>query len=670
MVNMAADNENGKNLFGRPRRSSFVAASEENADFVPILPAVGSTPIPSASDVNYFPTVATGQPSLREPAPPARLVVPTRKSMSEEEIATVFVESAEMTSSEQISMLDAQVTLREDDLRTAKEFVAHLRLAKPADAQPLLDELKLVFADVDPKIASLSLGYEPVPESLTIAVDEAPAATDTQSTTGSPSTLATLLEAAPPAVPARDLPQETFVNGRYRGWNAVILVATMVAIMIPLTSAVFTGFGAPVPVNIESMLSSSGAFAAIVALLAALPLVVLARSTSIRHALSTRVAIQRVAGVVGGTLLWTIGSLVALVGLLTVLLATLQGVGLQLSSIPGVTSTLVQFAPNAHASVIVVALLVFVGFLIASLSRRAYRALILALAGFTLVGPAVVILTGLSVIATINTGETFTPENIVLATGIIPVSVILFAGVESGAATVVRRDETAVVGIWLYIGLAAGLGFAAWVLIAGMSPDVLGTVFIGSNPALHVVAASAELAYISGMIAFAVPLILLAALTGRSLMMVTVRDDREASAVLIRVIIIAVPLVLLGLDLTGIAGDITGVLPGIPFVSIPLMVIVGLMAGASIASRRQLGGVARVINTVLSTLVMVVGLALTSWSVPGLANIYDSFIAPFATTLGLSGTVSIVVPTAVLVSSFVLSLIVSAPSAVRPNRNA
>ncbi|MEY4898972.1 MAG: hypothetical protein RL294_783, partial [Actinomycetota bacterium] len=530
--------------------------------------------------------------------------------------------------------------------------------------------LKQVFDDVDPKIASLSLGYEPVSESLTTAVNVAPAATETQSITGSPSTLATLLEAAPPAVPARDLPQETFVNGRYRGWNAVILVATMVGILIPVTSAVFTGFGAPVPVNIESMLSSSGAFAAIVALLAALPLVVLARSTSIRYALSTRAAIQRVAGVVGGTLLWTIGSLVALVGLLTVLLATLQGVGLQLSSIPGVTSTLVQFAPNAHASVIVVALLVFVGFFIASLSRRAYRALILALAGFTLVGPAVVILTGLSVIATINTGEMFTPENIVLATGIIPVSVILFAGVESGAATAVRRDETAVVGVWLYIGLAAGLGFAAWVLIAGMSPDALGTVFIGSNPALHVVAASAELAFISGMIAFAVPLILLAALIGRSLMMVTVREDREASAVLIRVIIIAVPLVLLGLDLTGIAGDITTVLPGIPFVSIPLMVIVGLMAGASIASRRELGGVARVINTVLSTLVMVVGLALTSWSVPGLANTYDSFIAPFATTLGLSGTVSIVVPTAVLVSSFVLSLIVSAPSAVRPNRNA
>jgi hypothetical protein len=667
---MVADKENEKNLFGRARRSSFVAASEENADFLPILPAVGSTPIPAASDVNYFPTVATGQPSLREPAPPARLVVPTRKSMSEEEIATVFAESAEMTSSEQILMLDSQVTLREDDLRTAKEFVAHLRAAKPTDAQPLLDELKQVFADVDPKIASLSLSDEPMPDSPTNGADDAPAAITPQSTTGSTSTLATLLESPPPAVPARGISQGIPGNGRYRGWNAVVLVATIAAILIPVTSAVFTGFGSPVPVNIELMLGSSGVFASAVALLAAFPLVLLARSTSIRHALTTRAAIQRVTGTVGGALLWTIGSLVVLVGLLTVLLVTSQGVGLQLSSIPGVTSTLAQFAPNAHASVIVVALIVFVGFLIASLSRRAFRGAILALAGFTLIGPTIVILTGLAVVATANTGSVLTPENIVIATGIIPIGVILFAGIESGSATVVRRDENAAVGVPLYIGLAAGVGFAAWVLVAGMSPDALGDLSVGSNPALHVVASSVELALISGTIAFAVPLILVAALIGRSLMMVTVRDDRDASSVLIRVIVIVVPLVLLALDITGIAGDITMVLPGIPFVSIPLMVIVGLMAGASIASRGELGGVARVINAVLSTLLMAAGLALTSWSVPGLANVYESSIAPLAATVGLSGTVLLVVPTAVLVFSFVLSLIVSMPSAVRSNRTA
>ena len=104
--------------------------------------------------------------------------------------------------------------------------------------------------------------------------------------------------------------------------------------------------------------------------------------------------------------------------------------------------------------------------------------------------------------------------------------------------------------------------------------------------------------------------------------------------------------------------------------SIPLAVIVGLMAGASIASRRELGGAARVINAVLSFLVMVVGLALTSWSVPSLATVYDGSVAPLVTALGLPDTVSLVVPAGILVLSFMLSLIVSTFGAVRPNRNA
>ena len=667
---MVADKENGKNLFGRPRRSSFVAASEENADFVPILPAVGSTPIPAAADVNFFPTVATGQPSLREPAAPARLVVPTRKSMSEEEIATVFVESADMTSSEQIAMLDAQVTLREDDFRTAKEFVSFLRTAKPGEAQPLLDELKQVFADVDPRIASLSLGDHPAAGSPSATIDDIFAATPIASETAPTASPSVVAEPKRTPVAIDESSAARTVNGRYQGWSAVIFMTTVFAVLIPVTSAVFTAFGSPVPGSVESMLGPGGVFVVGVALVAVLPLVLLARSTSVRHALTTRVAVQRVAGVVGGTVLSTIGSVAVLVGVLTVLLVTSQGVGLQLSSIPGVTSTLAQIAPQAHVSVIVVAIIVLVGFIIASLPRAAYRGLLLSLGGFTLVGPAVVILIGLAVVATSGSVGLFTPENIIIATGIIPICVIVFAGVESGAATVVRRDEKPMYGISLYIGLAAGLGYAAWVLLSGIGSDALGNVFVGSNPALHIVASSTELAFIAGSIAFAVPLVLVAALVGRSLMMTTVSDDRAAGSWLIRTTVLTVPLIVLGLDLTGVAGDITTVLPGIPFVSIPLMVLLGLMAGASVASRRELSGGARAINAIFAILLMVVGLVLTSWSVPGLSPLYDTAIAPLASMLGLAGTVSLVVPTGILVFTFVLSLFVSMFGVVRPKRTA
>lgn len=665
---MAADKDNGKNLFGRPRRSSFVAASEENADFVPILPAVGSTPIPAASDVNYFPTVATGQPSLREPSPPARLVVPTRKSLSEEEIATIFVESADMSSSEQISMLDAQVTLRDDDLRTAKEFVGFLRSAKPDEAASLLDELKRTYADVDPQIATLTLGGDttPVPSGNSdvhelfgesVSPQESPSSV-------SPRGSEQAAESRPAAVSAA----QNSVNGRYRGWSAAILVATLFAVLIPVTSAVFTPFGSPAPDSVDSLLSASGVVVAVVALVTSLPLLLLARSTAVRHALSTRTALQRVAGRVGGTILWILGASVTLVGLVTVLLVTTQGVGLQISSIPGVTSTLAQFAPQAHVSVFIVVLVLFAGFVIASLPRAAFRSLILALTGFSLVGPAVVILTGLAVVATTNTGIVLSPENLVIATGIIPISVILLAGVESGTATVVRRDEKPIIGVWLYIGLAAGAGFAAWFLVAGISPDASGNVLVGSNPALHIVASGGGLAFLLGAIAFVAPLTLVVALIGRSLVMATVSDDRQGGSWITRILLLIVPAVIIAIDVTGLAGDITTLLPGIPFVSIPLMVIVGIMAGASVASRRKIAGGARVVHSVIGVLLVLVGCALTSWSVPGLANTYTSVIAPLSEPLGLSGTVSLVVPAAVLVISFVLSLVVSMVGVVRPNR--
>jgi len=100
------------------------------------------------------------------------------------------------------------------------------------------------------------------------------------------------------------------------------------------------------------------------------------------------------------------------------------------------------------------------------------------------------------------------------------------------------------------------------------------------------------------------------------------------------------------------------------------MVIVGLMAGASVASRRELSGGARAINAIFAILLMVVGLVLTSWSVPGLSPLYDTAIAPLASMLGLAGTVSLVVPTGILVFTFVLSLFVSLFGVVRPKRTA
>lgn len=660
---MASDSDKEKNFFGRPRRSSFVAATPENDDFVPVLPAVGSTPLPSAADVNFFPPVETGQPSLREPEPPARLVVPTRRSMTEEEIAGAFAEAQEMSSSEQIALLDSQMTLREDDLRTARSFLATLRTANPREAQPLLEELKVRFADVDPEIADFTLGDAPA-----ASVNDDTSAESTSPVLAVGEAVAPAPHVSPVNVDSSADALEQAPNGRYRGWAAVLALSAIVAGLVPLTSAVFTAFGAPAPDMVDSLLGASGVVVLLVAIASIVPLILLARSTAARHGLSWTAALGRVLGSASGVVHVTVLAVFALVGFFSVLHETTQGVGLQLASIPGVASAIAATAPNAHLTVLVVSALVALGFGLAALPRRLFRGTILLLTGFIIVGPAVVILTNLAVVSNLNSETPVNADNLILATGIIPIVILVLAAVETGAATVVRRDAQRLHGLWLYVGVGIGIAFAAWVLLAGMGSDNQGSLFIGSNPALHVVAASVDLAFIFGVVVFAVPVVFLAALIGRTLSMVTVRGDADSPHVWVRLLVLALPLTVLGLDALGVLPDLADLLPGAAFLSIPAMSIVGLMAGASIASRRGLRNGAMVVNTVIASALTLVGLALTLWAVPGLESLYNEAIAPVAASLGLTGATALVVPSAIAIVSFVCSLLVSAVGSRRPTR--
>jgi len=132
--------------------------------------------------------------------------------------------------------------------------------------------------------------------------------------------------------------------------------------------------------------------------------------------------------------------------------------------------------------------------------------------------------------------------------------------------------------------------------------------------------------------------------------------------------VLALPLTVLGLDALGVLPDLADLLPGAAFLSIPAMSIVGLMAGASIASRRGLRNGAMVVNTVIASALTLVGLALTLWAVPGLESLYNEAIAPVAASLGLTGATALVVPSAIAIVSFVCSLLVSAVGSRRPTR--
>lgn len=663
---MASDNDSGKNLFGRPRRSSFVPPAQANEDFVPILPAVGSTPIPPADAVNYFPPVETGQPSLREPVAPARLVVPSRQSLTEEEIARTFAESGDMSSVEQITLLDAQMTLREADLRTAIEFVETLKTANPREAAPMLDELKVRFNDVDPEIATLTLGDVPVwTEPQTEAVDTVSLVPDlptSESETVSADLSEVELDEESPvtdSVVVADTGPAESITGRYRVWAAVIALSTIIAALVPLSAAVFTVFGSPASDQVENLISASGVFVLVVALAATTPLVLLARATASRNGLTWRTALQRALGPVSGGIVATVATVFALIGFLVVLLTTSQGVGLQIASIPGVASTLSELAPAAHVTVLVVSALVALGFAISALPRRAFRSVILMLTGFVAVGPALVLITDIIVIANSASTIAVTMDTVVFAMGLVPLALVLLSAVETGAATVVRRDSIRLHGLWLYVGLVGGMAFAAWVLLSGMVGDVQGSVFVGSNPALHVVAATNELAFLIGAISFTVPIVYLASLVGRSLTMTTVEIDSATPNVFLRLGIVFIPVAIFVLDGLGLLADLGEALPGIAFLSVPIMAIVGLMAGSSVASRRDLARWATAVNTTVVVLISLVGLALTTWAVPGLEAAYTSLIAPIASSVGMTGAAALVVPAGVLIVTFVTSLLVS-----------
>jgi hypothetical protein len=567
--------------------------------------------------------------------------------LTEEEIARTFAESGDMSSVEQITLLDAQMTLREADLKTAIEFVDRLRNANPREAAPLLDELKVRFNDVDPEIATLSLGDAPewaepqVEVTATVEVDRNEARPE---------------DSSPVVVDAN--PTEA-LPGRYRVWAAVIALSTIIATLVPLSAAVFTVFGSPAADQVENLIGASGVFVLVVALLATAPLVLLARATASRNGLTWRAALQRTLSPVSGGIVAAVTTVFALIGFLVVLLTTSQGVGLQIASIPGVASTLSELAPAAHVTVLVVTALVALGFAISALPRRAFRSVILLLTGFVAVGPALVLVTDIIVIANSASTIAVTMDTVVFAMGLVPVSLVLLSAVETGAATVVRRDNARLHGLWLYVGLVLGMAFAAWVLLSGMVGDVQGSVFVGSNPALHVVAATNELAFIIGAISFTVPIVYLAALVGRTLTMATVGDDSATPNVFLRLGIVLIPVAIFVLDGLGLLADLGEALPGIAFLSVPLMAIVGLMAGTSVASRRTLARWATAINTTVVVLISLVGLALTTWAVPGLETLYTSLVAPIASSVGMTGAAALVVPAGVLIVTFVTSLLVS-----------
>jgi hypothetical protein len=151
----------------------------------------------------------------------------------------------------------------------------------------------------------------------------------------------------------------------------------------------------------------------------------------------------------------------------------------------------------------------------------------------------------------------------------------------------------------------------------------------------------------------------------RHVLMIAARSDRANPPRLFRIVLVLVPVAIVALDALGIAPDLATVLPGLPFVSVPVLVVTGVMAGASIAAKRSISSGARVALTIVASVLIVAGLAATSWSVPALSSAYANVIGPLLEQFGLTGTVVYTLPVGLLIVSFVISLIVSSTGSRR-----
>lgn len=672
------------------RRKSFVAANPADNDFVPTLPAVGSAPIPAARDINLFPPVQTGKPQLAQPSAPARLVVPTRQSLTSDEVAMLFAGNAEMSSAEQIALLDAQMTLRDADLAAVREFVTLLRRANPDEAVPLLADVKSRFHDLDDEVALLSLTSipdgtpepvvtpepepplvvsAPVVETVAPVSPVSPPAVDTPTVDAVFGSMTIPAETPVPIVPGSmpKVPVPSYTAGRHRGWSVVIGFATLLATFVPLTFAVFTGFGSPQATLAGDLQGIPGVVVIILVTIVSIPLTALARTTSVRHALTWRAALERVTGKAGGILLGIFVAISMVAVLVSTLLSISSAVVTQVTEIPLVTPLFASLAPNAHLSALLAGSSLLVGFVIAALPRGLYRAKILTLTGFMLAGPAVVIITSLAVIAMSGTGS-LSSSTIVFTAAVIPIVLGLMAATESGSTTITRRDGEGASGAWLFVGLGLGIAFSAWSLVSSLGGGLSATS-VGGNPALHLTGGSDLVTTIFGAVVIVVPTVLIAALVGRGVLAVFVSDDRGVAPGWVRVVLALSPLVLIGADVVGLVSDPVTALPGTIFLAVPILVVTGMMAGASVAARKGIRGGARVANFIVGVVLVLVGFALTAWAATPLQNVYHAIVAPVVSRVGLGESGALVVPALLVAFSFVASLIVSSAGLARTDEN-
>ena len=688
---MTIDDDDDAVVPSGSRRSSYVPPAEENAgDPIDIPRIVVSGDIPEAySSSDSVPDlqqrvsddVDTGEIPLpaEEPVLP-ELSIPTRQSLTPEELSQALDPAAGLSSSDQMALLDSQIALREADANAASRFLDEAREAGTPEAAAMFDVAKTLFADVAPELVSVRITpAQPlsVAHDIEIVSEESTEAavedTEIPSTTPAPD------ESGSEA--SRNADDIEFLERLVDSDNAEGSPAPEWALAVPATTASqgvekvtrrhLTTVAAFASVALTTLILcfSAGLDPQMLIGITAASLVIAsgfvfgARSFTARTGSTFREVIDSLTGRTVGRTLLVIAALGGLSAFTTSIVGFMQG-----AQDNEVTAGFVSRLSDIVGPVPPIATAALLGLALAlsTLPLRALRAFLLTGIGFTVIAAGSVVGMSGFLVAASEKWELPSLQSILSSGGYTMALVIATGGLAFASIHSLSRESAGIRnGVWL--GVGAGLGFlaaAATIALALISPESE-HYFFANNSLVHVVSSSGTLAVLLGALVSGVALVTTATLVVRGALMLTVNDDRSEPSVWWKLSAVAlvgavVALMFVGVDDSGTVVVMPdwadSIAPSVQLSSIGFAIVLGLALARSLRPSYRATRARRV---VLSLVVLAMGtLALGYSAADGVIWGWVGFINGPLTELGYGVVLEdVLVPPLVAVATALVSLL-------------
>ena len=614
------------------------------------------------------PHIEAEAPASVEPV----LSEPTRQSLTPAGLAEVLAGNGGMSSNEQMALLDAQIPLREADAAAIAAFAAEARALGTPAALDALTRVSREFADIAPELApareysddSTPVSGNPVVDHIEIVevVEDANHDVVAVSVTEVDVVELPVVENPTPheddqswSLPSpTDVVDEEEPTVERRHWWTLAGYGAIVSTLIVAGFAHVVAISNTVPL----------AWIVVAGVAAAIPFLEPARHFHVRTGGSWRMGLEEVFGRVPGRV--AAGGFAAIVALALILVVTTTtaGLGTQLELSKAIGPILASFVPAGSTGPVLAALALLGGAIIAALPHRWYRAKILVLTGWSLLGTGTVAAMGTFIV--LSSQGAYPNLGVVLAQfgGVASVALVLLPSALDGLQPVTRVREGKPGALWLYIGLGFGLVTTAGVVTAALLAQGGAHFFFANNPVVHIIAPSALLNEVLGALAFVPAILLMSALGFRAMSTATTRDDREEPNTLVGWLLTLKPIALGVVGYLGLAPLVLDYFPSASVLAVPVGAVLGVLAARGVIGREitKRGAKRGLLSIGLVAIALGWGFAASSGAFFGWVGYINAALRPYGYGLLYIDSLA---PIATAVFAFLLSLIVVAASTRR-----